>query len=68
MLECGCSRAGTNHGVNSCSTLGECKCKAFVEEGGKCTVCEDGHYGLKDENIFGCSGELITCCLIMITD
>ena len=63
LAECGCNPGGSINGIDYCSTFGECNCKAFVEADGKCAVCKDGYYDLKDANIFGCSGKLwVNCC------
>ncbi|XP_053098465.1 laminin subunit alpha-3 isoform X2 [Hemicordylus capensis] len=55
-VECQCYAAGTLSGVRECKQVdGECYCKPNVC-GDACDTCEDGYYGLKDRNYFGCQG------------
>lgn len=44
-------------GLKMCSKLtGQCTCKRHASER-KCMTCQDGFYGLKEVNLFGCKGE-----------
>lgn len=59
--ECGCNVPGTLGGISVCDTdSGQCVCKNLVVARG-CSECADGTYGLKEDNLFGCSGK----CLIL---
>ncbi|XP_053252360.1 laminin subunit alpha-3 [Podarcis raffonei] len=55
-IECQCEASGTLSGVRECRQVdGECYCKPNVC-GDSCDTCEDGYYGLEDNNYFGCQG------------
>uniref|UniRef100_A0A670IES8 Laminin subunit alpha 3 n=1 Tax=Podarcis muralis TaxID=64176 RepID=A0A670IES8_PODMU len=55
-IECQCEASGTLSGLRECRQVdGECYCKPNVC-GDSCDTCEDGYYGLEDNNYFGCQG------------
>lgn len=59
-VECTCFTAGTVNGSNVCepNEEGLCTCKKNVE-GLRCMSCKDTYYDLQEDNIYGCSGDLL---------
>ncbi|XP_074042767.1 laminin subunit alpha [Leptinotarsa decemlineata] len=53
--ECKCNRTGILGGIGICDTEdGQCVCKPSVIARG-CSECADGTYGLREDDLFGCS-------------
>ncbi|XP_021350179.1 laminin subunit alpha-like isoform X1 [Mizuhopecten yessoensis] len=51
---CECHAPGTMSGLSNCDPIdGQCMCKTNAG-GRRCDRCQDGFYGLSDENTFGC--------------
>ena len=59
-VECTCFTAGTVNGSNVCepNEEGLCTCKKNVE-GLRCMWCKDTYYDLREDNIYGCTGDLL---------
>lgn len=59
-VECTCFTAGTVNGSNVCepNEEGYCTCKKNVE-GLRCMSCKDTYYDLQEDNIHGCTGDLL---------
>lgn len=58
-LSCGCSPRGSVSGTRNCHVqTGRCVCKNHVM-GKKCQNCQDGYYGMRSQDIFGCKGEML---------
>ena len=58
--ECTCFTAGTVNGSNVCepNEEGLCTCKKNVE-GLRCMSCKDTYYDLREDNVDGCTGDLL---------
>lgn len=59
-VECTCFTAGTVNSSNVCepNEEGLCTCKKNVE-GLRCMSCKDTYYDLREDNIDGCTGDLL---------
>ena len=67
-VECTCFTAGTVNGSNVCepNEEGLCTCKKNVE-GLRCMSCKDTYYDLREDNIHGCTGDLLNYYKIINT-